>query len=402
MNKPKMAMRETMRLPPGFRAAGVAAGLKRSGRKDLALLVSDLPAAIAGVFTTNQVQAATVKLDRRRLAGGVGRAIVVNSGNANACNGPAGLRDADRMTALTADLLSLSKLQVFVCSTGRIGLPMPMDLIEPGIRQAVAALSPRGGRDAAAAIMTTDTRIKHATVTLPVDGRTVTLAGCAKGSGMIEPKMATMLAFLLTDARVDRPALQACLAAAAADSFNRISVDGDRSTNDTVLFLANGAAANTTLQPGHPDWPAFGDAVRQLTLNLAVKMARDGEGATKLVTVRVRGARTDAEADLAARAVANSLLVKTSWVGDYPNWGRIMDAVGYSAAKVVEERVDIDYDDLPAVRGGVRAGTPLARLKRIQRRKAFTLNINLNLGPGAAVVYTCDCTEEYVRINYRE
>ncbi|MCX6997586.1 MAG: bifunctional glutamate N-acetyltransferase/amino-acid acetyltransferase ArgJ [Kiritimatiellaeota bacterium] len=402
MSKPKIVVRETIRLPQGFRAAGVAAGLKKSGRPDLALFVSDLPAAIAGVFTTNQVQSATVKLDRRRLAGGVGRAIVVNSGNANACNGPAGLRDADRMTALTAELLNLSKRQVFVCSTGRIGLPMPMEIIEPGIRQAVAALSPRGGRDAATAIMTTDTRIKHATVTLPVDGRTVTLTGCAKGSGMIEPKMATMLAFLMTDARVYRPALQASLAAAADDSFNRISVDGDRSTNDTVLMLANGAAANATLQPGHPDWPAWVAAVRQLTLNLAIKMARDGEGATKLVTVRVRGARNDAEADLAARAVANSLLVKTSWVGDYPNWGRIMDALGYSAAKVAEERVDIGYDDLPAARGGVWAGTPLARLKRIQRRKAFTLNINLHLGAGAAVVYTCDCTEAYVRINYGE
>ena len=402
MSKPKIVVRETIRLPQGFRAAGIAAGLKRSGRKDLALFVSDQPAAIAGVFTTNQVQSATVKLNRRRLAGGVGRAIVVNSGNANACNGPEGLRAADRMTALTAELLNLSKLQVFVCSTGRIGLPMPMDIVEPGIHQAVAALSPRGGRDAATAIMTTDTRIKHATVTLPVDGQTVTLTGCAKGSGMIEPKMATMLAFLMTDARVPRAALQACLAAATDDSFNRISVDGDRSTNDTVLMMANGAVGRTALQPGHPDWPAFEEAVRRLTLNLAIKMAQDGEGATKLVTVRVQGARSHAEADLAARAVANSLLVKTSWVGDYPNWGRIMDALGYSAAKVVEERVDIDYDHLPAARGGVRAGTSLARLKSIQRRKAFTLTINLSLGAGAAVVYTCDCTEEYVRINYVE
>jgi len=401
-SKAPSVLRETFRLPPGFRAAGVAAGLKPGGRRDLALFVSDLPAAIAGVFTTNQVQAAPVKLDRRRLAGGVGRAIVVNSGNANACNGPRGLRDADRMTALTAELLSLTKLQVFVCSTGRIGIPLPMDVVEPGIRRAVAALSPRGGRDAATAILTTDTRIKHATVTFPVNGRTVTLAGCAKGSGMLEPRMGTMLAFLLTDANVDRPSLQACLAAAADDSFNRVSVDGDRSTNDTVLLLANGAAENAQLRPGHPDWAVFVDAVRQLTLNLALKMARDGEGATKLVTVRVRGARNNAEADLAARAVANSLLVKTSWVGDYPNWGRIMDALGYSAARVIEERVDLSYDRLPAVRGGVRTATPLARLKRVQRQRAFTLTADLHLGPGAAVVYTCDCTEAYVRINYAE
>jgi glutamate N-acetyltransferase/amino-acid N-acetyltransferase len=401
--KQKIVVREIMRLPRGFRAAGEAVGLKRSGRRDMALLVSDRPAAVAGVFTTNQVQSATVKLNRTRLRGGVARAVIVNSGNANACTGPQGLTDADRMTELTGLLLEVPKTQVFVCSTGRIGIPMPMPVIEAGIAKVAGELSPRGGKNAATAIMTTDTTIKHATVTFKVNGKPVTLCGMAKGSGMIEPKMATMLAFLLTDAAVERKALQAALKTAADESFNRISVDGDRSTNDTTLLLANGAAGNKPLLPGHPDWAAFCAALNALTLNLAVKMARDGEGATKLVTVRVTGAKSAADADRAARAVANSLLVKTSWVGDYPNWGRLMDSIGYSRAKVVEERVEIRYNNLLAVRNGVFAeAATYAQLAKIQKQKEFTITINMNIGPGAAVIYTCDCTEEYVRINYKE
>jgi glutamate N-acetyltransferase/amino-acid N-acetyltransferase len=402
MSKTRIVVQEMVQLPAGFRAAGEAIGLKRSGRRDMALLVSDVPAAVAGVFTTNQVQSATVKLDRERLRGGVARAVIVNSGNANACNGPQGLRDADRMTELTGLLLGAPKKQVFVCSTGRIGIAMPMAIIEEGIGKVAAALSPRGGKNAATAIMTTDTRIKHATVALEINGKPVTLTGMAKGAGMIEPNMATMLAFILTDAAVDRKELQGALKAAADQSFNRVSVDGDRSTNDTTLLLANGVAGNKLLKPGHPDWESFCAGLNAVTLNLAVKMAGDGEGATKLVTVRVLGAKSDADADLAARAVANSLLVKTSWVGEYPNWGRLMDSIGYSRAKVVEEKVSIHYDDLIAVKNGVFAGTPLRTLEKIQKQKKFTITINLNLGRGAAVIYTCDCTEEYVRINYVE
>ncbi|TAN37586.1 MAG: bifunctional glutamate N-acetyltransferase/amino-acid acetyltransferase ArgJ [Verrucomicrobia bacterium] len=403
MSKPKIVVQEKIQLPSGFRAAGEAVGLKRSGRRDMALLVSDQPAAVAGVFTTNQVQSATVKLNRTRLRGGIARAVIVNSGNANACTGPQGMTDADRMTELTGLLLEAPKSQVFVCSTGRIGIPMPMKVIEAGIAKVASELSARGGKDAATAIMTTDTTIKHATVAIKVNGKPVTLCGMAKGSGMIEPKMATMLAFLLTDAAVERKSLQAALKAAADESFNRISVDGDRSTNDTTLLLANGAAGNKPLKPGHPDWATFCAALNALTLNLAIKMARDGEGATKLVTVRVCGAKSDADADLAARAVANSLLVKTSWVGTYPNWGRIMDSIGYSRAKVVEEQVGICYNKLLAVKHGVFAGaSTYEQLAKIQEQKEFTITVNLNLGRGAAVIYTCDCTEEYVQINYVE
>jgi glutamate N-acetyltransferase / amino-acid N-acetyltransferase len=211
--------------------------------------------------------------------------------------------------------------------------------------------------------------------------------------------MATMLAFILTDAAADADALQACLAEAVNRSFNRVTVDGDRSTNDTVLFFANGQAGNRPLKPTHSDWKVFCEAVNALTINLALKIVADGEGASKVVTVRVKGARSEADADIAARSVANSLLVKTSWVGEYPNWGRIMDALGYSDAKIDEEKVEIRYDDRVAAKNGVVADTPLDDLKRIQRQKAFTIDIDLHLGKGEAVVYTCDCTEEYVRIN---
>lgn len=399
MTAKKMTITDDMVLPKGFKAAGVAAGLKKGNRKDMAMILSDTPAVMAGTFTTNQVKAASVKLCMKRLAGGVGRAVIINSGNANACTGAQGVLDAERMAQVAAEATGADERHVFVCSTGRIGIRLPMDILEPGIRKAAAALARDAGNLASEAIMTTDTKPKRCTARFAVDGQPVTVSAMAKGAGMIEPNMATMLAFVLTDAAVDPDALQACLADAVNRSFNRITVDGDRSTNDTVLCMANGAAGNRTLKRSHPDWAAFAEAVRSLTMSLALKIVEDGEGATKVVTVRVRGARTDSDADVAARAVANSLLVKTSWVGDYPNWGRIADSLGYSDAKVDEERLDIRYDDLYACKGGLYAGTPVDDLKRIVRQKAFTIDIDLNLGRGEAVVYTCNCTEEYVRIN---
>ena len=393
------ALTETVVLPAGFTAAGIAAGFKRSGKKDLALLASDRPAAAAGCFTRNQVRSATVRLDAARVKSGRGRAVVVNSGNANACTGAQGMRDARRMADLAARALGVPAGQVYVCSTGPIGVPMPMDLVEAGVPKVAAALSAGGGNDAADAIMTTDTRPKRCTATFEVDGRKATLAAFAKGAGMIHPNMATMLCFVCTDAAVEPAALRRALKAATEASFNRISVDGDQSTNDTVLALANSAAGNRPLRPGRRDWKVFADALAAVLRNLALKIARDGEGATKLITVRVRGARSGREADAAARAVANSLLVKTCWHGDYPNWGRILDAVGYSAAKVDEDRIDLFYDDVQAVRRGVSAGAPVSRLSAIQAREAFTVTIDLHLGRGAAEVHTCDCSEEYVRVN---
>jgi len=303
------------------------------------------------------------------------------------------------MAAHAARTLGVAPELVLVCSTGRIGVPLRMDLILPGIDKLAAALSPSGGENAARGIMTTDLVPKRHTVTFTANGKACRLTGIAKGSGMIQPNMATMLAFLLTDAAVDRRAMQKALKAAVDRSFNRISVDADQSTNDTVLLLANGRAGNAPLKPGHPDWPAFTAALDGLAFRLAMDMVRDGEGAQKLVTVRVQGARSAADAEAAARSVANSFLVKTSWVGTYPNWGRVMDALGYSPAKVDETRVEILYDKLLAVKNGLKAGASIERLSTVVAKKQFTLTIDLHLGRAAATVYSCDCTEDYVRIN---
>jgi glutamate N-acetyltransferase/amino-acid N-acetyltransferase len=385
--------------PLGFRAIGVHAGIK-ADKLDMAMLVSDVPAVSAGVFTTNRVQAAPVKICRDLLKRGVARAVVVNSGSANACTGLQGMKDARQMGRLTAEALNVPPAQVFMCSTGTIGKPLPMDKISRGITLAAAALSSEGGQLAAKAIMTTDTVDKQSAVEITVDGKPVRIGGMAKGSGMIAPNMATMLCFMTTDAAVGRVALQSCLRDVTEVSFNRITVDGDRSTNDTVLFLANGVAANRPLRPGHKDWARFAEAVRTVALDLARQIVRDGEGATKFVTVTVKGAVSEADADSAARAVANSLLVKTSWFGMDPNWGRVIAAIGYSGARVNADRVDIAFDGVAAVKGGRKApGFVLEQLEEVLRRPAFEIVANLRLGRGEATVYTCDCSYDYVKIN---
>jgi len=366
----------------------------------VALIVSDRPAAVAGTFTTNKVQGATVRLCRERLAGGRAQAIAVNSKNANACNGEQGHRDARRMAACAAAALGLDETLVFVCSTGVIGVPLPMEKIEAGLGAAARALSVAGGTEAMRAIMTTDTVEKRAALEFEADGRRVRLAGIAKGSGMIEPNMATMLAFLTTDAAVAPADLQTALSGAVARSFNKVTVDGDQSCNDTVLLMANGAAETAPLAPGHADWPVFVEALDRLTLDLARQIARDGEGATKFVTVTVRGAACDDDARRVARAVANSLLVKTSWFGEDPNWGRIIDVAGYAGAALQEDKVDIAFDHLLCVRGGcLAADVSLEDLEAVLAQKEFHVTIDLHLGTGGETLYTCDCSLDYVRIN---
>jgi glutamate N-acetyltransferase/amino-acid N-acetyltransferase len=418
--------------PQGFRAAGVFCDIKRLGtgkgsdkgpKRDLALIVSDAPAVAAGLFTTNQVCAAPVKVCLEHLRHGRARAIVANSGNANACTGPRGLRDAREMAAATARTLGLTPAEVFVASTGRIGVPLPMPQVRAGIAAAAAELghTPAHADAAAEAIMTSDTRPKQVAVEFRLSGRPVRLGGICKGAGMIQPGMsltgrrpparaphATMLAFLTTDAAVPAPVLRAALAQAVARSFNRITVDGDMSTNDTVLLLANGLAGNPPAAlrpPGARDRAVFQAALDHACLDLAHQIVRDGEGVTRFVTVRVSGARSDAEADRAARAVANSALVKTSWFGGDPNWGRIMDALGYSAARVDEARVDIGYraPGARAIRWSLRRGrptpVPFADLCAAVAGPEFELHIRLNLGRGAAVIYAADLTAEYVEFN---
>ncbi len=397
----KSTVRDDNVLPAGFKAAGVRAGIKRRTAKDMALLVSDLPATVAGVFTSNRVAAAPVHLCRERVRGGTACAVIVNSGNANACTGKAGMADAKKMAGFAAKGLGVKAETVFVCSTGHIGVRLPMDVIERGVEKLLGELSERGGRNAAEAIMTTDVRPKYRTVRLRIDGKPVTISGLAKGSGMIEPNMATMLCFLMTDAAVERKALQTALKEAVDQSFNRITVDGDESTNDTVLFMANGAAGNRPLNRKHPDWAKFTAALHGIALELALAIVGDGEGATKIITVQVRGAADDRDADRAARAIANSFLVKTSWAGKRPNWGRIMDAVGYSGARVDPEKVDIFFGEIQATRNGVAAGADIEDLKSVIAGDEFTITVDLDLGEGAAVIYTCEITEEYVRINVK-
>ncbi|MBN2301134.1 MAG: bifunctional glutamate N-acetyltransferase/amino-acid acetyltransferase ArgJ [Lentisphaerae bacterium] len=383
----------------GYRAAGIHAGIK-GPKADMALIVSDAPAAAAGVFTSNKIKGAVVKLCMERIIGGVAQAIIVNSGNANACTGEQGMKDAVRMGQLVADLLHIQEDKVFVSSTGTIGVPMPMGKIERGINLAVEALSETGGDAAAKAIMTTDTKDKQVAFEREIGGVTVRIGGMAKGAGMIEPNMATMLSFITTDAAVKQTALQSCLSAAVEQSFNKISVDGDQSCNDTVLILANGMAGNKPLDESHPDWPLFVDMVNEITLTLARKIVEDGEGATKFVMVSVVGAASPKDARKAVRSVANSLLVKTSWFGEDPNWGRVIDAVGYSGAEVVENQVDIMYDDVSAVKNGqVAAATALSELENVLKKRSFSITINLNIGKYSDWIYTCDCSKEYVQIN---
>ena len=415
--------------PQGFAAAGVFCDIKRLGtgkgsnkgpKRDLALLVSLAPASVAGTFTTNQICAAPVRLCVQRVRLGVARALVVNSGNANACTGERGRLDAEAMAKLAATALNISPAEVLVASTGRIGVPMPMANVKKGIQQAAARAdsSLPSGSHAAEAIMTSDTRAKEVAVEFEIGGRTVRLGGICKGAGMIQPGMsqsgaapalrplhATMLCFLTTDAAVEARTLQAALNEAVAKSFNRITVDGDMSTNDTVLVLANGRAGHRPLNARSLELPVFQAALEHVTLELARKIVLDGEGVSRFVTVHVHGARTPAQADIAARAVANSSLVKTSWCGGDPNWGRILCALGYSAAQVVESKVDVGYS-LPGSRKilySLRRGRPTSvafkALCKITVASAFDLHINLNLGRAAALIYAADLTEDYVDFN---
>jgi glutamate N-acetyltransferase / amino-acid N-acetyltransferase len=416
----------------GFRASGVFCDIKRLGtgkgsakgkKRDLALIVSEVPATVAGMFTTNQACAAPVKVCVERVEKGNAQALVANSGNANACTGRQGLKDAREMARFTEQALTLPPGSVLVGSTGRIGVTMPMDNIRAGIIEAAVGLgsSPDHAAQAAEAIMTSDTRAKQVAVEFKLGGKAVRVGGVCKGAGMIQPGMsatgkrpaatplhATMLCFITTDARIEATVLQAALREAVANSFNRITVDSDMSTNDTVLVLANGLAGNSKSEIRNPKSRGFGlfqAALNHVCLELAKMIVRDGEGVSRIVTVRVNGAKSFTDADAAARAVANSPLVKTSWHGGDPNWGRIIAAVGYSPATVVEEKVDIGYS-APGSRNvlwSLKRGQPTkATFKALCAAvapKEFDLHVNLNLGQAGAVIYAADLTEEYVDFN---
>jgi glutamate N-acetyltransferase / amino-acid N-acetyltransferase len=388
--------------PLGFRAAAVAAGIKRvHDALDLALIFSDSPATTAaGVFTTNQVVAAPVQVSRQHLVQSRGRcrAIVVNSGNANACTGRAGTDTAEETARTAADLLGIEPSQVLLASTGVIGVALKADLILQQLPHLRAKLSQENAGAVAHAIMTTDTVPKTCVVRSEARGKAVHIAGIAKGAGMIHPRMATMLSFITTDVSMGERMLHNLLVGAAEDSFNRLTVDGDTSTNDTVLALASGLA-ETAVIPGNESRAWFAEGLTLVCQTLACKIARDGEGASKLITVEVAGARTPLDADRAARAIANSPLVKTALAGADPNWGRIVCAAGYSGAKFDLNRIDVSANQLALCRKGVDAGFDEAAARRELGRKEIVIHVDLHAGRATARMWTCDLTREYIDIN---
>jgi glutamate N-acetyltransferase/amino-acid N-acetyltransferase len=385
--------------PRGFVAGATCAGLKTGKEKqlDLALLFSEAPCAAAGVFTTNQIKAAPVLLSRQHLRRRRARAIVVNSGCANACTGEQGLQAAAEMASWAARRLGISPEEVLVASTGVIGMPLPLELVRAGIDN--ITLSPQGGDQFARAILTTDTFPKQMAVRLNIGGELITIGGVAKGAGMIHPNLATLLCFLTTDAAVEASFLERALRQAVDVSFNMLTLDGDTSTNDTVLLLANGSAGGETIEAGTPEAEAFQQALQETCLRLTKDIARDGEGATRRITVCVAGAATPNQAKSAARAIAGSSLVKAAVHGSDPNWGRILAALGRSGAEVVESKVDLYLDHLCLMRQGCPQPFDKAEARGLLSQKDVVIRVCLNLGEGEATAWGCDLSEEYVSIN---
>jgi glutamate N-acetyltransferase/amino-acid N-acetyltransferase len=386
--------------PQGFRAAGLHCGIKKPRILDLALIVSEVTGPIAGVFTKNRVAAAPVLLDRRHLRHRCGRAILVNSGNANACTGAQGVVAATTMAKAVARQLSIPLHQVFVGSTGVIGRTLPIDPITKAIPILFSQLSVKGGAQAAQAILTTDLRPKTVSGQARIGGRVITIGGMAKGSGMIHPDMATMLAYLTTDANITPSALQQALKAAVNQSFNCITVDGDTSTNDTVLCLANGLAKNRLIEPGSRAYRDFERLLTDAAQTLALQICRDGEGVTKIVKILVEGAKTVATAKRVAATIATSNLVKTALFGEDANWGRVMAAIGRSGVAMNPAKVKVRFNDVQMVRQGVGMGLEAEhKIAEVFKRKEFTIAVHLGLGAASAHMWTTDLSYDYVRIN---
>ncbi len=385
--------------PKGFTASGVHCGIKQE-KKDLAILVSEVPASVAGVFTTNAVQAAPLKVTKevvynsRKM-----QAMIVNSGNANACTGKQGIADAYEMQALAAAKLGIEPYLVGVASTGVIGEIMNMEPVKQGVGMLKPTDDMDGAIDFAQAILTTDTVMKNTTYVTTVDDKEVIIAGTAKGSGMIEPNMATMLGFITTDANIESAQLQKALSDITNQTFNAITVDGDTSTNDMVVVMANGLAGNETLSPMHPDWENFYTALRLVAEDLAKSIARDGEGATKLIEVEVDGAASDEEARKIAKTVVGSPLVKTAVFGNDANWGRIIAAVGYSGATVDPDKITIDIGGATMVENGEPIPFSEEQLIEILKQQEVKIYVSLGVGEGHGLAWGCDLTYDYVQIN---
>ena len=387
--------------PRGFKAAGIHCGIK-SSKKDLALIFSDKSAVTAGMFTTNQVKSAHVLLDLGKLRGKKSQAIIANSGNANACNGATGKDNALEMSEYTAKCLDIDTQNVLVASTGIIGKPLPMNKIKKGIKDISRQLAVDGSKDAAEAILTTDTTIKEIAVDTGIKGRTkynVKIGAIAKGSGMIAPNMATLLCFITTDACIEYEELFTSLRECVNTTFNMLTVDGDTSPNDTVVIMANGLARNKRIKFNTPEYKKFTDALNYVCTYLAKKIASDGEGATKLVEIQIKGARNIKDARRAAKAVANSNLVKTALNGCDPNWGRILSSLGAARIKIKSRKIDIAINSEPIVCNSISTDFSQKKLHKLLKEKEITITINLNVGDYTSTAYTCDTSEEYIKIN---
>lgn len=385
---------------PGFLFSGISAGIKKDGKRDLGLIYSDVPAQVAGLFTNNVAKAAPVQVDMERIKGGLCQAVIVNSGTANACTGNQGLRDVRRVALLVAKELGIDEKLVFSASTGVIGLPLPLKKIEEGVPKLIEALSTEGWMKTVEAIMTTDTFPKVEVAACRIKGKQVKLCGMIKGAGMICPNLATMLSFLVTDANLKAPLLQQMLEEAAEASFNRITVDGETSTNDTVLLLANGKADHPLLSRMDRDGKVFQSTLIKVCESLARSLVRDGEGATKLIEIQVRGARDREDARKAAYAIAHSPLVKTAFFGEDANWGRIVSALGHSGAQIDPNRIDVFFDKIPIVKKGMGLGARLEeRAGQVLKKRSFRVTVDLRQGKSQFSLLTTDLSIDYVKIN---
>ena len=383
----------------GFTAAGVKAGIKKSGNLDVAVIYTKTQAVVAGTFTQNKVAAAPVYVSKEVVATGTAHAIVANAGCANACTGQQGLDDAHKMAKIAADELGVNADDVIVGSTGVIGVNLPMDKLEAGIKDAVANLSADGSDNAGRAIITTDTHSKSVTCEFELSGKTVRMGAIAKGSGMIRPNMATMLCYITTDIAIDQALLQKAVSGCVEKSFNMISVDGDMSTNDMVIVLANGEANNAKITEENADYQIFFDKLMMLCTELAKQIAADGEGASKFLTINVKGAKSFADAKTVGMAIANSPLVKTAFFGEDPNWGRVICAVGYSGADMVPEKTVVKFGGITIFANGPGATYDEKALAHVMKEKDIVIDIELNMGQEDATVWSCDLSYEYVKIN---
>ena len=385
--------------PKGFKAAGVKAGIKKSGNLDLAMIYTEKEASIAGVFTQNAVAAAPVVVSRAHVATGSAHAVVANAGCANACTGETGLANANKMAELAAKELGCDASDVLVGSTGIIGVNLPMDKVEAGIKAAAAELSDKGSQNAGNAIITTDTYSKACSCEVMLGGKAVRFGAIAKGSGMIQPNMATMLCYITTDAKIASPLLQKALSSIVEVSFNMISVDGDMSTNDTVLVLANGQSEAAEILEDTKEYEIFYHTLEKICQELSKRIAADGEGATKFLTINVTGTKSFADAKTIAMSVAKSPLVKTAFFGQDPNWGRVICAVGYAGVPMVPEKTVIKFGDVTVYANGLGAEYDEEKLAKVMAEHDIVIDIELGLGDASATVWSCDLSYEYVKIN---